>query len=91
MLGLQATDLTVAQKKRLGIDHGVVVTASSNPSFESGIRRGDVILRIGNSDVTSQKDFQNLLAKAGNRKTIVLLIQRNNMISYVPVKPASVK
>ncbi len=91
MLGLQVTDLTVAQKKRLGIDHGVVVTASSNPSFESGIRRGDIILRIGNSDVTSQKDFQNLLAKAGNRKTIVLLIQRNNMISYVPVKPASVK
>lgn len=91
MLGLQVADLTVAQKKRLGINHGVVVTASGAPALDSGIRRGDVILRIDNSDVTNQQDFQNQLAKAAKKKTIVLLIARNNLITYVPVKPAVVK
>ncbi len=91
MLGLQVADLAPAQKKRLGIRQGVVVTGVANPALESGIRRGDVILRIGNSDVNSQQEFQNLLAKTGKNKTVVLLVARNNLITYVPVKPVSVK
>ncbi len=89
VLGLQVADLTAPQKKRLGINHGVVVTASGSPAFESGIRRGDVILRINNGDVTSQQDFQNQLVKAGKAKTVVLLVARNNLIRYVPVKPVA--
>ena len=88
VLGLQVADLTAPQKKRLGINHGVVVTASANPAFESGIRKGDVILRINNSDVTDRQEFQNQLAKTGKAKTVVLLVARNNLIRYVPVKPA---
>lgn len=89
VLGLQVADLTAPQKKRLGINHGVVVTASASPAFESGIRKGDVILRIDNADVTSQQDFQNQLAKAGKAKTVVLLVERNNLIRYVPLKPVA--
>ena len=82
-------DLTAPQKKRLGINHGVVVTASASPAFESGIRKGDIILRLNNGDVTSQQDFQNQLVKAGKAKMVVLLVARNNLIRYVPVKPVA--
>lgn len=85
ILGLQVADLTAPQKKRLGINHGVVVTASASPAFESGIRKGDIILRLNNGDVTSQQDFQNQLVKAGKAKMVVLLVARNNLIRYVPV------
>lgn len=89
MLGLHVADLTAPEKKRLGINHGVVVTASASPAFESGIRKGDVILRINNSDVTSKQDLQSQLARTEKAKTIVLLVARNNLIRYVPVKPAA--
>lgn len=89
ILGLQVADLTAPQKKRLGINHGVVVTASASPAFESGIRKGDIILRLNNGDVTSQQDFQNQLVKAGKAKMVVLLVARNNLIRYVPVKPVA--
>ncbi len=91
MLGLQVADLTAEQKKRLGIRQGVLVTGVARPALESGIRKGDVILRIGNSDVASQQEFQNLLGKTGKNKMVVLLVARNNLISYVPVKPVSGK
>ena len=89
ILGLQVADLTAPQKKRLGVNHGVVVTASASPAFESGIRKGDIILRLNNGDVTSQQDFQNQLVKAGKAKMVVLLVARNNLIRYVPVKPVA--
>lgn len=87
VLGLQVADLTPAQKKQLGISHGVIVTASARPAFDSGIRKGDVILRIGNNDVTGMQNFQSQLAGMGKAKTVVLLVARNNLIRYVPVKP----
>ncbi len=87
ILGLQVADLTAEQKKRSGNRRGVVVTSASGPAATSGIRRGDIILRLGNTDVGNQQDFQQLVSRLDRRKVVVLLVQRNNVISYVPVQP----
>ena len=89
ILGLSVADMTATQKKSHGVKQGVVVTAVGNPAAASGIRRGDIILRVNYTDVASQSDFQRLVSGLDRKKAVVLLIQRNNMISYVTVKPDS--
>ena len=87
VLGLSVADMTASQKKSYGVKQGVMVTAAGNPAAASGIRRGDIILRVNNTDVGSQSDFQRLVSGLDRKKAVVLLVQRNNMISYVTVKP----
>ncbi len=91
VLGLTVSDLDAAQKKHYGVKQGVLVTGSENPAAASGIRKGDVILRINNVDIASQSDFQRLVSKIDGKKVVVLLRLRNDMISYVAVHPANVK
>ncbi len=89
VLGLVVSDLNAAQKKRLGIKQGVLVTRAENPAVASGIRKGDIILRLNNADVVNQNSFQELVSKIDRKKIAVLLIQRNNMISYITVQPVN--
>lgn len=89
VLGLVVSDLNAAQKKRLGIKQGVLVTRAENPAVASGIRKGDIILRLNNADVVNQNSFQELVSKIDRKKIAVLLIQRNNMISYMTVQPVN--
>lgn len=91
VLGLTVADLDADQKKYYGIKQGVLVTVSENPAAASGIRKGDIILRINNTDVASRSDFQRLVSKVDRKKVVVLLRLRNNMISYVTVWPVGSK
>lgn len=91
VLGLTVADLDADQKKHYGIKQGVLVTVSENPAAASGIRKGDIILRINNTDVASRSDFQRLVSKVDRKKVVVLLRLRNNMISYVTVWPVGSK
>ena len=91
VLGLTVADLDADQKKHYGIKQGVLVTVSENPAAASGIRKGDIILRINNTDVASRSDFQRLVSKVDRKKVVVLLRLRNSMISYVTVWPVDSK
>ena len=91
VLGLTVADLDADQKKHYGIKQGVLVTVSENPAAASGIRKGDIILRINNTDVASRSDFQRLVSKVDRKKVVVLLRLRNNMISYVTGWPVGSK
>jgi serine protease Do len=56
----------------------------SGASAEAGIEAGDIILRAGAKPVGSAKDLQN--ATRGARGTVALLVQRQDMRIYVPVR-----
>jgi serine protease Do len=86
-LGLIVTDLSDAQKKELRIDGGVLVDAAEGPAARAGLRSGDVILRVNNTDVLDAKQFNALVGKLEQKKTAVLLVRRGEASQFVPVKP----
>lgn len=86
-LGLVVADLTEAQKKELRIDKGVLVDAAEGPAAKAGLRAGDVILRVNNTDVVDAKQFNALVGKLEQKKTAVLLVRRGEASQFVPVKP----
>jgi serine protease Do len=88
-LGLLVSDLTDAQKKELKIDGGVLVDGAEGAATRAGLRAGDVVLRLNNTDVKDAKQFATLVAKLDAKKMAVLLVRRGDASQFVPIRPGT--
>jgi serine protease Do len=86
VLGLIVGNLNNAQKKDLHIDSGVVVEASEGAAAHAGLRTGDIILQLNNTDVKDAKQFNTLVSKLEPKKAVVLLVRRGDSSQFVVLK-----
>jgi serine protease Do len=86
-LGLHVSDLSDAQRKEMRIDAGVLVDATEGVAARAGLRPGDVILQLDKTEVRDAKSFNALAAKLDPKKSVLLLVLRENAAGYVVVKP----
>lgn len=86
-LGLTVSDLSEAQKKELKLDAGVVVESVEGSAARAGLRAGDVILRLNNTDVHGARQFNALVSKLDPKKLAVLLVRRGDASQFVPLRP----
>ena len=87
ILGLVVSDLAEAKRKELGIDGGVQVDAVEGGAARANLRPGDLILKLQNTDVTSAKQFNDLVAKLDPKKIIAVLVRRGETAQYVTIRP----
>lgn len=85
-IGLVLRELTPQQKKKLNGKNGLLVVDALGPAAQSGIRRGDVILGVNNSEIQTLDQFNKQIAAMASGKTVALLVQRGDNTLYVPVK-----
>lgn len=88
-LGLVVADLTETQKKELKIDGGVLIDSVDGAASRVGLRPGDVILRLNNTDVKDVKQFNALVTKLDPKKMAVILVRRGDSSQFVPIRPNS--
>jgi serine protease Do len=88
-LGLLVSDLSDTQRKELKVDGGVTVDSVEGAAARAGLRSGDVILRLNNTDVKDVKQFNAMVAKLEPKKLAVVLVRRGDSSQFVPVRPAS--
>ncbi len=86
-LGLSVANLTEAQRKELNTEMGVVVEAVEGAAARAGLRPGDVILRLNNTDIKDANQFNALVSKLEPKKMTVLLVRRGDSSQFVPIKP----
>lgn len=86
-LGLIVSDLTEAQKNELKLSGGVAVDSVDGPAARVGLRAGDVITQINNSEVKDAKQFNALVAKLDAKKVAALLVRRGEQTQFVTLKP----
>jgi serine protease Do len=85
-IGLTLTALTPQQKKKLNGENGLLVTSSTGAAAEAGIRRGDVVLGLNNSETQSVVQFNKQINAVRKGKTVAVLVQRGDSTLYVPIK-----
>lgn len=85
-LGLGLNDLSEAQMKELQIPHGVAVEEALASAARAGIRRGDVIMAINDSDVKNVEQFNQILAGHKAGQNIALLVRRGERSLFIAVK-----
>jgi serine protease Do len=87
-IGLAVSDLSDAQKRELKVKGGVRVDSTEGPAARAGLREGDVILSIDNTEVTDAKQFGALVGKLDKSRAVSVLVRRGEFTSYVVIRPA---
>jgi serine protease Do len=85
-IGLTLKELTPAQKKRLNGKNGLLVIDSTGVAAQSGIRRGDIVLGLNNSESQSVDLFNKQINAVPAGKTVAVLVLRGENTLYVPIK-----
>ncbi|NKE68973.1 DegQ family serine endoprotease [Ramlibacter sp. RBP-2] len=87
-IGLVVSDLTDAQKRELKVKGGVRVESVTDGALRAGIREGDVITAIGNTEINSVKEFDATVARVDKSKPIPVLLRRGELATYLLIRPA---
>ena len=87
MLGLTVADLTDAQRRDLKVKNGVRVEAVDGAAAKAGVREGDVLLSIDNTEVASVKQFDAAVAKLDKAKAVTVLVRRGDVVNFLIIRP----
>ncbi len=87
-LGIGVSDIPEEKRAQLRVKNGVQVETVDGVGARSGLRPGDLILSLNNQDITSARQFNDLVAKLDKNKTHVVLVRRGESASFVPLRPA---
>jgi serine protease Do len=85
-IGLTLKELTAQQKKKINGKNGLLVMDSVGLAAQAGIRRGDVILGLNNSESQSVEQFNKQINAVAAGRTIAVLVLRGDSTLYVPIK-----
>jgi len=86
-LGLTVTDPTAQEKSALNLTGGVVVRNAVGMAASAGITAGDVILRVGRTDITSAKQFADLVKAIPKGQAAPMLVRRGENSFFVVLTP----
>ncbi|PYL18049.1 MAG: hypothetical protein DME30_04645 [Verrucomicrobia bacterium] len=88
--GLQVQELTkeMAQRFKLGVERGVIVTDVTENSLaaQQGIEREDVITEVDGKPVTDVKTFREALNKADPKRGVLLYLDRKGSKTFAVLK-----
>ena len=87
-LGLSLSDLSESQKKEARVRAGVRVDAAVDAAARAGIREGDLVLAVANTEVGSVQVFESLMARIDKTRPVSVLIRRGDGAQYVLIRPA---
>jgi serine protease Do len=89
VLGLAVSDIPADQLKDLKLHNGVQIDAVDGQAARVGLQKGDIILRVGDTDITSAKQFDDLTSHLDPQKMVALLVRRGENTQFVPIRPRS--
>lgn len=88
LLGLTVVDLSAEQRKELKLKAGgVLITAAEGPAARAGVQEGDLVLSVGNSEVSDARQFEALVGKLDKTRPVSLLLRRGEWAQYVVIRP----
>lgn len=88
-IGVVVSELTETQKREAKVKGGVRVDSLTEGAAQrAGVREGDIIVAIGNTEVNNVREFEAVVAKIDKTKPIPVLLRRGDLASYLLIRPA---
>jgi serine protease Do len=84
--GLLLSELGAEQRRELKLSHGLLVEEATGDAARAGIRVGDIILAVNNTEVGTVEAFRKAIASVAVGKSAAILIRRGDNSLYVPLK-----
>ena len=86
-LGINGQDISTTVSEKTGIPKGVWVDSvdDDSPAMETGIQAGDVIVKIGDAQISTLKSLHSLLNQNKPGDKITLYVMRQSVEGYVEV------
>ncbi len=85
-LGITASDLSDAQRKELKRG-GVRVEAVDGAASRAGLREGDIIFSLDNTEITDIKQFATVVAKVEKARAVSVMARRGEWVNYYVIRP----
>ena len=86
-LGLTVSDLGEAAKKELKLRGGVKVDGVDGAAARAGLREGDVILALDNTEINDLKQFVAVAGKAEKSRAVSVMVRRGEWVNYLVIRP----
>jgi len=86
-LGFSVSDLTDAQRQELKLRGGVRVEAVAEPATRAGLREGDIVMAVANTEIKNVKEFEAVLARLDKTKPVAILLRRGEWAQYTLIRP----
>ncbi len=90
-LGLIVTDIAETKLKELKVKSGVEVEAADGPAARAGIRPGDIILRLGDADVTNARQFNDMVKALDKNKMAAVFVRRGDATQVLTLRPSQAR
>jgi serine protease Do len=84
--GLVLSELTGSQRNELNIKGGLLVEEATGDAARAGIRTGDIILAVNNTEVRTVEAFRKAIAAVPTGKSAAILVRRGESSLYLPLK-----
>jgi serine protease Do len=66
---------------------GVRVEAADGAAACAGLREGDVILSIDNTEITDSRQFATVASKVEKARAVSVLVRRGEWTNYLVIRP----
>jgi serine protease Do len=86
-LGLSVSELSDPQRRELKVRGGVRVELAEAAAQRAGLREGDVILSMENTEILDVPQFTALVEKLDKSRPVSLLVRRGEWVNYVVIRP----
>jgi serine protease Do len=86
-LGFSVSELTDAQRQELKLRGGVRVEAVAEPATRAGLREGDIVMAVANTEIKNVKEFEAVLARLDKTKPVAILLRRGEWAQYTLIRP----
>ena len=86
-LGIAVSELSAEQLQELQVSGGLLVEdVKGSAARAAGLHQGDVLLAIGNVQIRSLAQLNELLKQVPNGRNVALLVRRGDSASYIAIK-----
>ncbi len=83
-LGIYVQDITSQARSELGLPQGAYIfdIDMDSPAMQSGIQKGDIIVKIGSQEIRSASDYTNAVRNVEIGKNLQIVVQRASVDAY---------